>query len=145
MYPENNASNFRNQLQVPLDFGREMDQWEVGLSELQIPSTFYNVTNSVNTFSIRYKIEPTQSDEPAKRHKKYEDNEERFTRQAKDSRWSTPDTWVMKPATFLDAESFFEAMNDAAHIDRQDAMLHTSIDKMPKKAFVSLSADPQTH
>ena len=52
VHPDNSPSSFRVELSTPLDFGAEVDQWEVGVIELQIPSTFFNVTNGNNSFRV---------------------------------------------------------------------------------------------
>src|SRR6266478_1855849 len=106
LYPNNTASEFRNQIQVPIDFGSQMHKWEVGLSELQIPSTFYNVTKSVNTFSIRYKTEDGEVEERQRSSRK---------RRAvgTPTLWTTTDIWRMDPSTFPDVESFFKGVNDS--------------------------------
>src|SRR6266478_9251916 len=86
LYPNNTASEFRNQIQVPIDFGSEMHKWEVGLSELQIPSTFYNVTKSVNTFSIRYKDRNEEQHHGSSRKRRAV---------GAPTLWTTTDTWRM--------------------------------------------------
>src|SRR6185437_7763327 len=54
LYPQNTAGNFCNELQVPIDFGADQDKWEVGVSELQIPATYFNVTEGNNILQVRY-------------------------------------------------------------------------------------------
>jgi hypothetical protein len=54
LFQDNNPSSFRNELVPPVDFSGEVDRWEVGVAELQIPSRFFNVTDGANTFSVRY-------------------------------------------------------------------------------------------
>src|SRR6185437_1152574 len=54
LYPQNTAGNFCNELQVPIDFGADQEKWEVGVSELQIPASYFNVTEGNNMLQVRY-------------------------------------------------------------------------------------------
>lgn len=45
-YPDNTISNFTTPLPIRLNFPRT-DQWKVGLLEIQIPITFYNIDDSL--------------------------------------------------------------------------------------------------
>jgi hypothetical protein len=40
-----------------------MDQWEVGISELLIPSKYYNITDGMNKFKVRYPLTSAQAAE----------------------------------------------------------------------------------
>src|SRR5258705_11130942 len=63
LYPQNTASSFINEIQVPINFGSNLDQWEVGISELLFPSKFFNITEGVNEFKVRYPLTPEQARE----------------------------------------------------------------------------------
>src|SRR5882762_9214102 len=107
LYPENTPSNFRNQLQVPLDFDSEVDKWEVGVSEIQMPNSFFNITKSNNWFEIRYPKSITDTTTRGRRLKR--------AAAVDNTKWSPPVIWKMKPDTFIDVEEFFAAMNNAEH------------------------------
>jgi len=49
LYPDNTAGEFRNELATPIDFGAESDSWEVGISELQIPTAYCNIVRGINS------------------------------------------------------------------------------------------------
>src|SRR5712691_8386171 len=51
LYPDNTASRFTTELHTPIEFG-DVGNWEVGLSELLIPSTYYNITDGANIVSV---------------------------------------------------------------------------------------------
>src|SRR6266478_1478204 len=63
LYPENTASSFINEIQVPINFGSNTDEWEVGISELLFPSKFFNITEGVNEFKVRYPLTNEQARE----------------------------------------------------------------------------------
>ncbi|HUR98248.1 MAG TPA: hypothetical protein VMZ26_09320 [Pyrinomonadaceae bacterium] len=54
-FPDNTASEFTNLLQTPVNFAPgDVTGWEVGIAELIIPSAFYNITDGVNTLTVRH-------------------------------------------------------------------------------------------
>src|SRR5712691_1406747 len=54
LYPNNTASRFTTELHTPIDFAPgDVSNWEVGLSELMIPSTYYNITEGANVISVQ--------------------------------------------------------------------------------------------
>src|SRR5579872_4224352 len=60
LFPNNTASDFRNEWDLPIDLrssgnSNSFDEWEVGVTEIQMPCKFFNVTDGVNKMSIRYK------------------------------------------------------------------------------------------
>jgi hypothetical protein len=62
LFPQNVASHFSNQLQMALDFGSNTGDWEVGLSELEIPHRFYNIVDGNDMFYITFP-HPNQEEE----------------------------------------------------------------------------------
>ena len=78
MHPQNTAANFTIQLAIPLEFGGEAHQWEVGITELQLPTTFYNVTDGNNSFRLSVPIDAANEHHQAKkRAKEKKEREER--------------------------------------------------------------------
>ena len=55
-YASNTPSHFKIPLAEPLDF-RDPDNWEVSLSELYFPSSYYNISQDNNSnLTIQYHI-----------------------------------------------------------------------------------------
>src|SRR5712691_1884501 len=53
LYPDNTASRFTTELHTPIEFAPgDIGNWEVGLTELMIPSTYYNITEGANVISV---------------------------------------------------------------------------------------------
>ena len=53
IYPENKTSGYK--VQLPHDLNLDVMKWEVGLSEIQLPNTFYNIREGHNTIIKVYK------------------------------------------------------------------------------------------
>ena len=55
-YVSNTPSHFKIPLAKPLNF-RDADNWEVSLSELYFPSSYYNISQDINSnLTIQYHI-----------------------------------------------------------------------------------------
>jgi hypothetical protein len=53
LYPQNTPSEFTTELHTPINFSpSDVSNWEVGLTELIIPSTYYNITEGANVISV---------------------------------------------------------------------------------------------
>lgn len=55
IFPDNTQSSFRTKLSAPLVLSS--DDWEVGLTEIFIPKTWYNIDTHNNTYSVTLDVE----------------------------------------------------------------------------------------
>jgi hypothetical protein len=100
LHPHNTASKFRNELQVPINFGSDTNNWEVGIPELQIPKAYFNVTKGNEMFFINYKPKPSSTVAEGSRAK----------RSTTKSIWGPTIAIPMWDVHFTNLEDFFRAL-----------------------------------